>query len=597
MNGDEILPNNPADPITEEQTVVDSIKAMVGFWTEQYISALGNGSGGGSSTGALVDLTDVSISNPTDGQALVYDAATTHWKNATVAGSYTLPIATSSVLGGIKVGTTLQINSTTGVLDIASGYATQSWVTTQLGSYLPLSGGTLSGSLYTNSNICIGTNSANYLLSLVNTNNGWGVSMGSANNRTILAHNSYYGIQVASRSSSADYWLAEYKYGVETDFSNGNIAFKILCNGNVGIGVSSPTHTLEVNGDTYATSFIKSGSSNDYVLLGGGGHSQLKTINGYSIFGTGDISVSGGGGGNYLPLSGGIMTGRTYFNQTGAFYQFGISSQFIIGSNYNENFYMWSSDSSSRLSLGTNSNERLTILPSGYVGINSNSPSRTFYVNNLTQDWTVGFHSTNCDLSFSHYAGYGLAIRSYTTSNSIYLIEARNNYDSSYDASFVLIAKADGKIGMSIKNPSYTLHVGGDICATGGVTALSDARHKTIIQDTQLSVEQIAGMPAVEYRWNDGREDNGLHVGSIAQDWQRVLPQVVLTANDAEHTLSMQYGVAALISAITIARKVVNHEQRLTQLEKENAQFRAENAQFRAENAQLRAEISKLKAA
>ena len=123
-------------------------------------------------------------------------------------------------------------------------------------------------------------------------------------------------------------------------------------------------------------------------------------------------------------------------------------------------------------------------------------------------------------------------------------------------------------------NASITMNVTGNIVATGGVTALSDARHKTIISDTAINVEQIAKMPAVVYRWNDGREDNGLHVGSIAQDWQRVLPEVVLKANDKEGTLSMQYGVAALVSSIITARKVVDHERRIAELERENKELK-----------------------
>ena len=147
-----------------------------------------------------------------------------------------------------------------------------------------------------------------------------------------------------------------------------------------------------------------------------------------------------------------------------------------------------------------------------------------------------------------------------------------------------LCIEKNGNIGLgtSTNTVYYKLHVSGDIYATGGITALSDARHKDIIRDTMLSVEQIAQMPSVVYRWNDGREDDGLHVGSIAQNWQSVLPEVVLTANDEEHTLSMQYGVAALVSSITIARKVVNHEQRIKELEKECERLRTELEQVKA---------------
>jgi cell division protein FtsB len=45
-----------------------------------------------------------------------------------------------------------------------------------------------------------------------------------------------------------------------------------------------------------------------------------------------------------------------------------------------------------------------------------------------------------------------------------------------------------------------------------------------------------------------------------------VLPDVVKTNNDEMHTLSLSYGVAALVAAITTARKVVDHEKEIAQL-------------------------------
>ena len=114
----------------------------------------------------------------------------------------------------------------------------------------------------------------------------------------------------------------------------------------------------------------------------------------------------------------------------------------------------------------------------------------------------------------------------------------------------------------------------GNLYSNGSVTALSDARHKTVIKDTEIQVDDIAKMPAVVYRWNDGRKDNGLHVGSIAQDWQRILPEVVMRDGNREGTLSMQYGVAALVSSIITARKVVDHERRISELERENKELK-----------------------
>ena len=132
-----------------------------------------------------------------------------------------------------------------------------------------------------------------------------------------------------------------------------------------------------------------------------------------------------------------------------------------------------------------------------------------------------------------------------------------------------------------IEETSGTLHFVCNIYANGGVTSLSDARHKTIIRKTELSVEQIATMPAIIYKWNDGRKDDNLYAGSIAQNWEMILPQVVKHAGNEESTLSMDYGVAALVSAITTARKVVDHERRIRELEKECERLRTENEQMR----------------
>lgn len=67
-------------------------------------------------------------------------------------------------------------------------------------------------------------------------------------------------------------------------------------NGNLGIGTPTPGHKLHVVGNTWAAGFIKQDSSDNYVLLGGGGHKLLS-----------ELGISGG---PYLPLSGGVLSGH-----------------------------------------------------------------------------------------------------------------------------------------------------------------------------------------------------------------------------------------------------------------------------------------------
>jgi hypothetical protein len=134
-------------------------------------------------------------------------------------------------------------------------------------------------------------------------------------------------------------------------------------------------------------------------------------------------------------------------------------------------------------------------------------------------------------------------------------------------------------VGIGESSPSYKLHVAGTIYATGAITALSDARKKDITGEAGVTVEQIAHAPAVQFLWKDKeRRKDGQQVGTLAQYWQTVLPEVV---SDKGGELSMQYGVAALVSAIVTARKVVDHERRITELEKENERLKKEVEQLR----------------
>lgn len=79
----EIVPNGG------DTTAITNIKAMFGFWTEQYLSALGQNSGGGGGGGSttLAGLLDVAISNPQNGDALIYNATSGKWENQAIGGS------------------------------------------------------------------------------------------------------------------------------------------------------------------------------------------------------------------------------------------------------------------------------------------------------------------------------------------------------------------------------------------------------------------------------------------------------------------------------------------------------------------------------
>jgi hypothetical protein len=66
------------------------VEVSVGLWTQQFLSALGlNSGGGGGGATALSELVDVALSNPQNGQALVYNSSTGKWVNGTVTPDLT----------------------------------------------------------------------------------------------------------------------------------------------------------------------------------------------------------------------------------------------------------------------------------------------------------------------------------------------------------------------------------------------------------------------------------------------------------------------------------------------------------------------------
>lgn len=153
-------------------------------------------------------------------------------------------------------------------------------------------------------------------------------------------------------------------------------------------------------------------------------------------------------------------------------------------------------------------------------------------------------------------------------------------WDSSGNGNERLTILNNGSVGIGTTSPSAKLDVIGVIHSTAGMwsngyvsargqNTASDARLKTILQTMLLDTKSIAAAPSVLFSWkDDGRED----VGSIAQYWQRIDRHLVSHRPDGY--LGLDYGKAALLSVISVAKQTLNHEARIKALEKENARLK-----------------------
>lgn len=103
----------------------------------------------------------------------------------------------------------------------------------------------------------------------------------------------------------------------------------------------------------------------------------------------------------------------------------------------------------------------------------------------------------------------------------------------------------------------------GDIVVAG--TSSSDETLKDKVADVELTAEQIAEAPAIKYTWKDNEKDQNVHVGTIAQYWQEVLPETVST--DSNEKLTLDYQGAAMAAVINLAKEVVELKAKVAELE------------------------------
>ncbi len=130
-------------------------------------------------------------------------------------------------------------------------------------------------------------------------------------------------------------------------------------------------------------------------------------------------------------------------------------------------------------------------------------------------------------------------------------------WDSSQTSPFTehVIFTDTGDVGIGTKAPNYKLHVEGTAYATGAAGTLSDIRHKRNIQPVSDGALDIIGkLSPITYEWKNPADSGmeGTQIGLIAQEVEKVLPEVVLTQDDEDQTKALKYNelIPMIIKAI-----------------------------------------------
>ena len=133
-----------------------------------------------------------------------------------------------------------------------------------------------------------------------------------------------------------------------------------------------------------------------------------------------------------------------------------------------------------------------------------------------------------------------------------------------------------GNVGLGMQRPAYKLDVAGVIHSTTGIfsdgymsakgiNTASDMRLKRRIADVALTVRDVAEAPVYRFAWING---GGIDVGSTAQYWAARVPELTHLLADGIH-LGLDYGKAALLSVVAVARSTADHERRIADIERQ----------------------------
>jgi len=417
--------------------------------------------------------------------------------------------------------------------------------------------------LYVSGKVGIGTSLPDVKLhitggSSVQLNQGGTVVVGQTTDKNLAMDNNI----IQARNNGNASTLSVNKFGGDINFDSGKLFIQNSTK-RIGINTESPSSALNVDGGLHLfkltdRGYLTIGSTNsnnivmddDHIQARSNGDNNTLYINQFG----GDVSL-----GNLFTGSVGIGTTvpESKLQILG-----GIDATLSSGGYIMNGISTFENVVVDTKSIQARNNGAASVL-------NLNPFGGTVYTNNAMQVGSLFLTSSQVDFGI----GRGPGLRGDVTNNAVKVV---GNFRPDTDNLWSL--------GSSFKRFTEVWSVDGSINT-------SDARDKTNIKDLNYGLKEIMKLRSIRFNWKD-KIDNGDKLGLIAQDLQKVLPEVVRdydyktdSTGKSEKIPSTRLGVMyadiipVLISAIQQQQKEIEELKdvinRTSQLSRTNNQSNA----------------------
>jgi hypothetical protein len=287
--------------------------------------------------------------------------------------------------------------------------------------------------------------------------------------------------------------------------TSGSERMRINNAGNVGINTTNPGTTLDVNGTIHGTSISSTGVINGASATVSGqveANGTITTSNKF-VHSTGATNNS-----SYLDESPGLTTDhyvytRAIVNEN----QVGSSPSAIVfgnGATYGDD----------EISLVTDGVTRMYFETGGNVGVGTNNPNTTFDVNGTIRGQTV----TATDSLLAGGATTSASLVTRGTANTALVIER------SSIAWTTTMGMTNGTGHLQVVNNSNGVQLNKDATSW---SAISDERFKKNITILENNLDVISNIRCVSFNYKHEDDSMQKRIGFIAQDWLKVLPEIV----------------------------------------------------------------------